>query len=41
MENYRLKDGIKYILELSRCGNLFIQVHQPWKLIKSDDENDK
>lgn len=31
---FRLREGLKVILSISRLGNGFIQAHEPWKLIK-------
>ena len=30
----RLREGLKFILNISRHGNGFIQTHEPWKLMK-------
>jgi len=35
----RIRDGIRFILNISRLGNAHIQANQPWKLVKgSADE---
>lgn len=37
VENGRLREGIKYLLNISRHGNQYIQANQPWVLIKGSD----
>ncbi|XP_065883047.1 methionine--tRNA ligase, cytoplasmic-like isoform X2 [Dysidea avara] len=34
LESLRIRDGIRYILNISRLGNAHIQANQPWKLVK-------
>ncbi|XP_035227960.1 methionine--tRNA ligase, cytoplasmic-like [Stegodyphus dumicola] len=34
MEKTRLRDAIKYILNISRIGNQYIQANKPWELVK-------
>nr|XP_022911829.1 methionine--tRNA ligase, cytoplasmic [Onthophagus taurus] len=34
----RLRDGIRYILNISRHGNQYLQSKQPWVLLKGTDE---
>ena len=34
----RLRDGLKYILNISRHGNGHIQAHEPWKLVRGSPE---
>jgi len=41
LDRARLKEGIKYILNISRHGNYYIQSTKPWELVKSSDESDK
>ncbi|KAF7494776.1 Methionine--tRNA ligase [Sarcoptes scabiei] len=36
MENLKLRDGIKAILNISRLGNQYLQSEKPWKLIKDE-----
>lgn len=36
MEDIKLRDGLKKILELSDIGNKYFQQSEPWKTIKSD-----
>ncbi|GIY42148.1 methionine--tRNA ligase, cytoplasmic, partial [Caerostris extrusa] len=36
MGNIRLRDAIKYMLNISRMGNQYIQSNKPWELIKSN-----
>lgn len=38
LENGKLKDGIKYILNISRHGNQYIQSQTPWVRIKGDEQ---
>lgn len=33
----RIRDALKHILNISRHGNQYIQVNEPWKKIKGDD----
>ena len=37
--SHRLRDGLKYILNVSRHGNGHIQAAQPWKLVKGTPED--
>lgn len=39
LEKARLRDGLRNILSISRHGNQYIQVNQPWVLIKGSDED--
>ncbi|CAH1408079.1 unnamed protein product [Nezara viridula] len=42
LDKAKLREGIKYILNISRHGNLYIQSHKPWELVKgSDDEKSR
>lgn len=34
----RLRDGIKYIMNISRHGNGYMQASTPWVLIKGSEE---
>lgn len=38
VEKAKLRDGIRYILAISRHGNQYIQSTQPWVLVKGTDE---
>lgn len=38
LEKAKLRDGIRYILAISRLGNQYIQSTQPWVLVKGTDE---
>lgn len=38
LEKAKLRDGIRYILSISRHGNQYIQSTQPWVLVKGTDE---
>lgn len=33
----RIRDALKHILNISRHGNQYIQVNEPWKKIKGED----
>lgn len=33
----RIRDALKHILNISRHGNQYIQVNQPWKKIKGEE----
>ncbi|GFS64670.1 methionine--tRNA ligase, cytoplasmic [Trichonephila clavipes] len=35
MEKTRLRDAIKYMLNISRIGNQYIQSNKPWELVKA------
>lgn len=37
VENSKLRDGIRHILNISRHGNQYMQFHQPWALLKGSD----
>lgn len=37
LENAKLRDGIRHILNISRHGNQYMQLLQPWVLIKGSD----
>lgn len=34
---HRIRDALKHILNISRHGNQYIQVNEPWKKIKGGD----
>ncbi|GJQ65974.1 hypothetical protein Trydic_g4068 [Trypoxylus dichotomus] len=38
LEKAKLRDGIRYILAISRHGNQYVQSAQPWVLVKGTDE---
>lgn len=38
LEKGRLRDGIKYMLNISRHGNLYMQNQKPWVLVKGNEE---
>jgi methionyl-tRNA synthetase len=40
LEKCKLRDGIRYILNISRHGNQYMQSNQPWVLVKGS-ENEK
>jgi len=37
VENAKLRDGIRHILNISRHGNQYMQLLQPWVLLKGSD----
>uniref|UniRef100_A0A1B6DHK9 Methionine--tRNA ligase, cytoplasmic n=2 Tax=Clastoptera arizonana TaxID=38151 RepID=A0A1B6DHK9_9HEMI len=39
LDKAKLKDGIKFILNISRHGNFYMQSNQPWVLLKQSDED--
>lgn len=38
LEKGKLRDGIKYILNVSRHGNQYMQGQKPWVLVKGSNE---
>lgn len=38
LEKAKLKDGLKYILSVSRHGNQYMQSTQPWVLFKGNEQ---
>lgn len=38
LEKAKLKDGIRYILSISRHGNQYMQSTQPWVLFKGNEQ---
>lgn len=41
MEKPKIRDGLKCILNISKVGNGYLQVGEPWKLLKSSSKIDK
>lgn len=39
MEQAKLRDGLKYILAISKHGNQYMQFQQPWVKIKGTDDD--
>ncbi|XP_055647892.1 methionine--tRNA ligase, cytoplasmic isoform X2 [Falco peregrinus] len=39
LEKVRIRDALRCILNISRHGNQYIQVNEPWKRIKGDEED--
>uniref|UniRef100_A0A671Y7B3 Methionine--tRNA ligase, cytoplasmic n=1 Tax=Sparus aurata TaxID=8175 RepID=A0A671Y7B3_SPAAU len=37
MDKVKIRDALKHILNISRHGNQYIQVNEPWKKIKGED----
>ena len=35
----RIRDGLKYILSISKTGNQYIQATKPWLLVKGSEED--
>lgn len=38
LEQAKLRDGIKYVLAISKHGNQYMQLQQPWVKVKSSDD---
>lgn len=38
LDKAKLRDGVRYILNISRHGNVYMQSTQPWVLLKQSDE---
>lgn len=41
LENFRLREALKYAMDLARLGNKYLADTEPWKLIKTDEERVK
>lgn len=41
LNTFRFKDAMNSVMSLSRNGNEYLQKHEPWKLIKTDEEKTK
>ncbi|XP_066193760.1 methionine--tRNA ligase, cytoplasmic [Sylvia atricapilla] len=39
MEKVRIRDALRCVLSISRHGNQYIQVNEPWKRIKGDEKD--
>uniref|UniRef100_A0A8C5APP0 Methionine--tRNA ligase, cytoplasmic n=1 Tax=Gadus morhua TaxID=8049 RepID=A0A8C5APP0_GADMO len=39
MDKVKIRDGLKHILNISRHGNQYIQINEPWKKIKGGDQD--
>ncbi|XP_065609843.1 methionine--tRNA ligase, cytoplasmic [Cyrtonyx montezumae] len=39
LERVRIRDALRCVLNISRHGNQYIQVNEPWKRIKGDEED--
>jgi len=39
LENIKLRDGLKYVLSISKIGNQYIQATKPWLLVKGSKED--
>jgi methionyl-tRNA synthetase len=41
IENFRLREALKYAMDFARLGNKYLADTEPWKLIKSDEDKVK
>lgn len=41
LENFRLREALKYAMDLARLGNKYLADTEPWKLIKTDENRVK
>lgn len=41
LENFRLREALKYVMDFARLGNKYLADTEPWKLIKTDEERVK
>ena len=41
LENFRLREALKFAMDLARLGNKYLADTEPWKLIKTDEERVK
>ncbi len=41
LENFRLREALKYGMDLARLGNKYLADTEPWKIIKTDEERVK
>jgi len=41
LEHVKIRSALQHILAVSRQGNLYMQVNEPWKLVKSANQADK
>ncbi|MCS4559043.1 hypothetical protein L9G74_21730, partial [Shewanella sp. C32] len=39
LERVRIRDALRCVLNISRHGNQYIQVNEPWKRIKGGEED--
>lgn len=39
LDKAKLRDGIRYILAISKHGNQYMQAMQPWVLVKGSDQD--
>lgn len=39
LQKAKLRDGIRFILSISRHGNQYMQSTQPWVLVKGSDQD--
>jgi methionyl-tRNA synthetase len=41
LENFRLREALKFVMDFARIGNKYLADTEPWKLIKTDEERVK
>ena len=41
VENYRLREGLKYAMDYARLGNKYLAETEPWKIINTDENRVK
>jgi methionyl-tRNA synthetase len=41
IENFRLREALKYVMDFARLGNKYLADTEPWKLIKTDENRVK
>ncbi|XP_044299033.1 methionine--tRNA ligase, cytoplasmic isoform X1 [Varanus komodoensis] len=41
LEKVKIRDALRSILNIARCGNQYLQVNEPWKRIKGSDADKK
>ena len=39
MNCFRLRDGLKVVLIISKLGNQYIQANKPWVLVKGNEDD--
>ena len=39
MNYFRLRDGLKVVLNISKLGNQYIQANKPWVLVKGNEDD--
>jgi methionyl-tRNA synthetase len=41
IENFRLREALKFVMDFARLGNKYLADTEPWKIIKTDEERVK